>query len=743
MLAVWLAVTTVTLCSAAGASRRAAEEVTVRLQVIQRRLPDFRGRIARLSAAGQDTAYPQVTMTVLENFVGYALEDASHDHVWRAVQQADAMEEMVARLDAELTRAEQPGGGLPSPPRWTGDVRARVSGPSFIAPTRTAIDPVRRTRPVFFTGYGHFGQVRADIEKFPGYGVNIIQIEIGPSAILPREGVVDKGPIGDLLAILNRAEKAGVAVNLLISPHYFPDWMLAKYPELRKKRDGFLQYCIHAPEARALLTRFIKILIPPIKDHPALHSICLSNEPVNVEEPCAYAASDWHAWLAKRHGDVGKLNSRWGTSYAAFDRVPLPNPFGSGLPFPVRNDFYRFNQEEFAAFHKLLADSIHAIAPALPVHAKAMTWTLMTSPGAAGFGVDAMLFGAFSQINGNDSDCLYQGGAYEFAERWRTNALSHDLQRSVKDAPVFNSENHIISDRDTSVIPAAHIRAALWQEAIHGQSATTIWVWERSYNPRDDIYGNIMHRPACAEAVGIVGHDLNRAALEVTALQSAPAEVAILTGISPMAWNDRIDNCTNALYTALSFTGLKIGFLTERQLEAGIVTKAKALFVPNIVHLSDCAVETLRRAYRGKIVFVGDENLLSRSDYDRPRPTPAHAASVPFGPTLWSDLRASLSPILAGLQIAPELQLTGASGSPIAGVEWRIARVRGGRVVNLCNYLSKPITCRLAGRGPHGRPAASVDVLTGKSLDGAFELKPMEIRLLRVTDAEARRSGAR
>ena len=60
----------------------------------------------------------------------------------------------------------------------------------------------------------------------------------------------------------------------------------------------------------------------------------------------------------------------------------------------------------------------------------------------------------------------------------------------MKDAPVFNSENHVIFDREMRYIPPEHVRAALWQEAIHGQSATTIWVWEREKsNPRGDFAG--------------------------------------------------------------------------------------------------------------------------------------------------------------------------------------------------------------------------------------------------------------
>jgi hypothetical protein len=745
-----------------------AGNARTRLALLNRRLPEFRRRIAALRASGQDPAYPLVTLTVIENFVRYALEDASRGEVRRSLRQTDDMEEMAARLDSQLTRAARPGHHLPSVPRWAprpasvpndphhvmpgppspvlggGGIRGAkgagprvggggVSGPSFLAPTKTATARVSHLRPVFFTGYGAFGQVRADIEKFPNYGVNIVQIETGPNSTFPKEGVVNDAPARDLLSVLNRAQKAGVAVNLLISPHYFPDWMLDKYPELRKKREGFIGYCIHAPEARELLQRFVRTLLPSIKDHPALHSICLSNEPVNLEEPCAYAADEWHGWLAHRHGDLATLNSRWGTAYASFGDIPLPDPFNSIAPEARRLDFLRFNQEEFAGFHKMLADAVHSVAPDLPVHAKPMTFTL-TNAGAARLGCDVTLFGRLSQINGNDSSNIYQQGMGEFAQGWQDNALSHDLQRSVLDAPVFNSENHIIPDRNTDIIPPEHIRSALWQAAIHGQGATTIWVWERAYDPKADAYGSIMHRPACAEAVGIVGHDLNRAALEVTALQAAKPDVAILTGISPAAWEpDRIDRCTWPLYTALDFTGLKIGFLTERQLESGVVTPARVLFVPDFVHLSEQAMETLRNSYHGKIVFVGAEDLLSRDDYDHPRAPLPHSGHVPFDNKKdgWRELWKALLPGLAEWDLRPAVELT-ASGAPVSGVEWRSAALGAGRVVNVCNYLTRRVTCGLA---VHGRSVAATDVLTGERLTGPFVLKPLETRLLFISQA--------
>lgn len=678
--------TSVTFYSAITASTR--------LDKLQRHLPVFKADMDRLKSNGIDVSCPQVSYTVLDNFIGYAREDAQRGEVKRSISQIVEMEAMVKQLRTELAEALAGKRTFAPVPRWTGDTRPTINGSSFIAPTIVPGKAKPETRPVFFTGYGHFAQVRKDIEKWPGYGTNIIQFEIGPWNILPAEGVVDDKPIKGLLADLDRAQKAGVAVNLLISPHYFPEWMYAKYPELRKHRDYFIPYCLHAPESQELLKRFISILIPPIKDHPALHSICISNEPRNVEEPCEYASLEWRTWLQKRHGDINTLNDRWGTNYKSFDEITVPDPFRPADTRPSCKwaDFVYWNQEFFAGWHKMLADAVHAVAPDLPVHAKTQSSTLWSSPDVK-LGNDPYLMGQVTNINGNDGVNLYSFGEDAFAETWVQNAMVYDLQRSVKDAPVFNSENHIILDRDTRSVPAAHIYTALWQEAIHGQSATTIWVWNRTFDHSSDFFGSIAHRPACARAVGIANCDLNRAAREVTAIQQAPAQVLILHSTSGLIYDTgSYDRCLMKLYVALDLSGVKVGFITERQLADGLVPSAPVIFIPNAKHLSNAAFKSLE-SYKGHLVMLGSESL-AYDEFNKPRSERLTGDSFQYDQecTL-HELADMMRPKLSGWDAQPLIDLRDEEGKPVWGVEWRSASSPDETLVNICRYGSQSGPC--------------------------------------------------
>ena len=704
-----------------------ASNALARLSVVRAQLPALQADLAAVKARGQDVSYPTITATVLTNFAGYAAEDARRGEVRRALEQTADLENMAARLRGELKAALAGQREFAAVPRWTGAQRPVVRNSSFLGPVRMPGGALAE-RPVFFTGYGHFNQVVEDLEKWPAYGANIIQIEVGPSRVLPREGQVDGAPARELLDTLDRAQRAGVAVCLLISPHYFPDWALAKWPHLRKHREGFLQYCLHAPEGRELLRRFVGALLPPLKDHPALHSLCLSNEPINQEEPCAAGRAMWHGWLAKRHGNVATLNAAWGTHFAAITDAPLPDPYGA-QPAPAQwLDYIRFNQEVFADWHRLLADAVHEVAPGLPVHAKAMTWTLLND-GEVKYGVDAALFAGFSHINGNDSVNLYEFGDQEFAQGWELNALSHDLQRSLLDAPVFNTENHLIADRDTRPVPPAHIRAALWQAAVHGQSATTIWVWERTFDPNSDFAGSIMHRPAAAEAVGVVNYDLNRAALEITALQQAPAQALLLQSVTAAVWDGGAHrDALEKVYTALAFTGVKLGFITERQLEAGVVPSTPVVLVPAVVHLSRAALLGLRR-YQGRLVLVGGDEVLTRDECGQPNALGVPVERVPLRPGATSahNLYDSLREKFAAWGLRPAVEVRGSDHQPIWGVEWRTAATTTGTVVNLCNYRRQAVDVMVT---REGRPGKARDVLTGAPINGPFSLAPLDVRLL-------------
>ncbi|MCX6361240.1 MAG: beta-galactosidase [Armatimonadetes bacterium] len=699
-----------------------------RAKAVQLALPGLAAQVDRLRAAGLDTSYAAVDLQILREFVGYVSRDIEIGQTKRALEELDEMAAVQSRLVATVADRR----ALHRVPRWTGAERPTLEAGSFVASTRTPGDKVETKRPIFFTGFGHFGRVVTDLPKWSALGCNIIQVEFGPSSVLTGPESVSMAAVEQFRHVLDLARQNGVAVCLLISPHYMPDWAYAAYPGLRARTAGFLPYCLHNADGTALLKRFIRTALPSLADHPALQSICLSNEPVSKEPPCAAGTVMWHRWLTDRHGSVATLNARWGTALTAVDDAPLPDPFGPRPAPAAWADYIRFNQEFFAGWHKQLADTVHEVAPKLPVHAKTMNWTLLGDQEVV-YGLDAYLFSKLSQINGNDAVNNYTFGGSDMAQNWEQNAMGHDLQRSCLEAPIFNSENHIIADRDTRPVPPEHTAAALWQAAIHGQGATTIWVWERTEDPRSDFAASIMHRPASAAIVGHVGLDLMRLAPEVTAIQRSKPDLLLLQSVSTLTWNGgQHTDCLSKVYSGLTMRGLKVGFITERQLEEGRSAAGQTVLLCAVTHLSDKARASLTDS-RARLVAVGDGNL-AHNEYGAGREpiaaTLAYRHAADGRRTVWERLGG----LMAGRNLRPAASVVAADGSEQYGVAWRCAVDGKTVLVNVINYNHKPVTLRVsAGSGP----CRVSDLIADRPGTGLITLKPLQYRLLRLTPARA------
>ncbi len=670
-------------------------------------------------------AYARVTLTILDNFMPWIEQDLKNGVADRAWDTVTVLREMAGR-ELRNARAVLDGKrkGLAVPRYQTSPIR--IDGPSFIA-TRRFPDGRTEQGPVFFVGYGHFAQVRNDVEKFPGYGCNFIQIEFGPRSVLPAENKVSLGAVDAFLKVCDRAAKANVSVNLLLSPHYFPDWAYAEWPWLRDCHGGFFKYCVHAPESRGVLEKSLRTVIPRIGDNPALHSLCLSNEPVCTDlTGCRVSRTTWPQWLKKRHGSIERLNTAWGTAYERFDEIPIPPPkFTTGASI---YDFVQFNQETFAGFHQWMADVIHAMAPDVPVHAKIMMSAHFGRSLHGVWSVSPELFGKLSQINGNDACCWYNRHG-KWASGGPGEAMAYDFQRSMADKPVFNSENHIIIDRDMDVIPPEHVYATLWQGALHGLSATTIWVWERSNSYTADTAGSILHRPDCVEAAGRACLDLNRLAPEMTALQRLQPRIVFLWSLASVVQGETHARALTTAYRAADCLGVSLGLVTERQLARYAkgepvrpLRNAPVLVTTEVTHLPDAALAGLRRFARqgGRIVTLG--NCFGADEYGHARaPAPTDLgekldAPVDDDAALFAEFAGRLVPW--GTQ--PVARVTGTDGGAVFGVESRTAVIHGRRILNACNYLRTPQTVHLRFRG---RPVAGArNLITGERVSSPLVL---------------------
>lgn len=697
-----------------------------RLQDLRAQLPHWEAQMSRLRESGQDIAYPQASLTILQEFTRYVGEDLQKGQPQRAYQQLDEMERIAARLNQRLAEAESGMKPLPTVPRYvTSPVEIR--GASLIAEAENPLTGERQRRPVFFVGFGHFAQVRADIEKFPKMGFNLIQIERGVWDILPEPGKVSLQALEeDILPALRRAADANVKVDYLISPHYMPEWVYQQYPQLRQQREGFIKYSLFAPESLTVLRQYIDAFAPRLKDQPALLSICLSNEPMNVESPESPPHQQaWRAWLRNRHKNLITLNTRWRTNYQSWDAIPIPSE-GAGV---IYAEWQEFNAETLANWHRELAKAVEQHLPGVPKHAKLMSWSF-TNDRELPRGVDPERFAEFCELNGNDAMTFPswdKGSPWAFG--WVTTMLAHELQRSLRDAPVFNSENHIIRDRETRSVAPQHARAVLWEEAIRGLSATTFWVWERTDDPKSDFAGGLLHRPEVVEALAHTALDLNRLAPYIAALQNQKPDVHLLYSQFDMMMQG-LDATVprDSLYIALTMLGVRVGFITEKQLESRRLPEGVSrILIANTQYLSDAAFANLDilRQQRGIQLLGFGEPSLQFDRYGRRRISRAGITTFERNPlTDARRLFTRLQALVENWRIERPLRLLDENDQPVWDVSYRAAPYENGFVASLCNYTRTPITVRLV--NAQKQPIRATNLIDGTAIDGTLTLQPLE-----------------
>ena len=719
---------------ASGSSKIAKVESPISAEIdrAQAKLATFNDLYAKCRARKIPLDYPTVTKTLLAQFIPYAREDVQKGQDWRAQFAATdfnrALDDSIADMQAYLADPSV----APNAVRFrTGKVG--IDGVSFIG-DRVDDHGAKSRGPVFFCGYGHFGQVQTDMPRWPGYGTNIIQIEFGGlAATLPAENEVSlKAALGTAKS-LDEAAKHNVRIDVLLSTHYFPQWALDKWPKLARGGGGFLNYCVDAPEAKVLVEEYLRTVIPLLKDKPALNSFCLTNEPVlNRAAESDNTKPMWAEYLAKVHGDVKTMNERYGTSYAEFEEVPPPG--NESYDAPQFYDWCVFNQERFAAWHKWMADIVHQIAPNVPIHAKMMSMAL-PHRFTISWGCDPELFGQLSDINGND--CLIRGlPSGGWAIPFHLQNMSYDLQRSLNYKPVFNSENHPTDDRSTYSVPPEHFRTTLWQGAIHGQGATTFWVWERTFDIASDLYGNVMDRPGCAGAVGTTCLDLNRFAGEVTALQNVKAPVAIVFSIASITRSAKYLEVVNHVYNALNYDGIKIDFISEKQLAASMmgrdlksrpITEYKMIIFPQVSNVLPATFDAVRKLpVSTRLVIVGES--LSKDPYGKEYPRAELTAirdnalclnDADPEKVLWPAIRDELGKLGA----LPEYSVVdAASGQPVWGVEWLPAKFKGRDFINVVDLRDQPFAVKIL---RHGNPVAARDLLSLGGRESVGPLKPI------------------
>ena len=252
----------------------------------------------------------------------------------------------------------------------------------------------------------------------------------------------------------------------------------------------------------------------------------------------------------------------------------------------------------------LRVDIVHKVDETLPVHTKLCQNVF--SRDTLDYGTDFEDLNSYFNYNGFDGGMNYNSSreGYLFVR------MMEDFANSVSNKPTINSENHIIPDdcTDYSKKHALIAGADLWQEIIHGRTASVTWSWD--YSPC-----LISKRPDVQEAISTTLEDANRLANEIEKVQNSDKNFYILYSKAGLLYNEDayLSACYNA-YEALWSLGQRVSFITEKQIEAGKLPSDAVLVIPSTANIDEAALSNLN-AFSGKTVVIGTKP--SKNEYNR------------------------------------------------------------------------------------------------------------------------------
>ncbi len=419
--------------------------------------------------------------------------------------------------------------------------------------------------------------------------------------------------LSDVINKINTMTEKGYSVDFLLSPHYIPDYLVEKYPDISLGSGYGFNYNINHPEFLKFLKNYVKFVMKVTRGCN-LSSVCLTNEPGF----CTSRAYDFYnplfkEWLSKKYNnDIAAFNELHGKSYAGFEDINIPSYLKNKSGYPQADDIYYeymlFNEEVFANWHKELADAVKSVRN-VPIHAKMQDYLFFYdnySIAKTLFGTDVELFNEFCDIAGNDATTYTtQPDSRYVTMMW------YDFLSSLTDKPIYNSEDHVILDNNTifNDTIGQNVRYELLNGAVHSRGASTLWEWDRGFTT---LFKNMPDATYMASKSML---DLTRLSNPIAAFTKADKDTAFFYSKASRVmefvsnWNNAYEEALVSDYKAVSALGHKTGFVTERKPEK--ISGYKTLIMPEVRYISEDNVKVIADFMRngGKVILDGSDSL--------------------------------------------------------------------------------------------------------------------------------------
>jgi len=486
---------------------------------------------------------------------------------------------------------------------------------------------------------------------------------------------------------LLKAEQNNILVDVGVCPHYMPKFILEKDPMSTAAGSHFTPFSLDNSLVRKMSGLYARVLSSVLSEYDSVHTVCLMNEPgVFSNQFGDYYVPGWIEFLKERHGNIEVLNERYGSDYKSFEEVAMPMGASTFFaePTPLYYDYRSFNDTILPAYVKYLADEIKSEFPEFSLHTKIMDYFRFDYQRYLIEGTNWEELSESLDLNGCDAHSYYENAN---TPMWAKMAW-HDFMTSVKDAPVWDTESHIIDD--AKVILYDHLRddymaADYWIGAIHGRGGIATWIWERHescmpWGSRNNQNSNFTMRPGAVAKTAKTSLDLQRLALEIEAIVKKDAKTAVIYSRTSQGYNPNYVKAFIKAHADLMYSGQKVDFIMDTKFET--INNYDLVVIAESTNVSKEMLAAIK-AYieNGGTVLITDDSSLKMDEYNNP-----HNSDIVNYIYANSETEKSVKEKVKEMKLSEIVLVDAQTGDAIDGVEWAYVEYNGNMLVNIINY---------------------------------------------------------
>lgn len=554
------------------------------------------------------------------------------------------------------------------------------------------------------------------LENLRRFGVNLAVPELSPEVTM--SGPAQFRPFENALQrYLDQAEALNMAILPRLDDPHPAGWMLDTWPDLMP--EGFLNHA-HAAYQQSFNEHLTRVL-PFLDRSPNVFSAAILEDP-QYKFDSERVRTLFIETIEEKYPDRINLNAAWRSHLASYEEITI---WGDYPDHSYQNR--RAYQYDWQQFHRDFIDSqLTEVLELARQHAPELHYII---PQMA----DSFELG--ETRHNPDRESLARKMIINSVSTHST-PISERYSLDYPDASIYYTLQHsfnpdsLLFDLNARLEGSTNLNSAnayrfansiVWEAAISGLNAMAI-----------DAGSEVWDQPETLEAVAVANLDINRLAPIVQALQDAPTDVGILFSASSKIFDGGLQHLSSAwkAFEGSSFSGYTVRFVTEQQIQDGVLDELKVLILPETPSLEDATFDTIHEYILadGTICRVGTPIPYTPHGHSRPGVLPSSGntilvrvvnKSTEFLHAMDAAISLGSLPVIA--------RPVNAHGYPLEGVKTRMVNHEGDTYLYVINLRKDSVLCHLSGNLHQGR-----DLIRGRDVEFPRTLAPLEPMLIRL-----------